>query len=321
MTQALVALRNAVKPFLSQLEAGDVVLVAVSGGADSLSLAYAVLKEATPLVITPVAITIDHQLQKNSAAQAEKVSKQLKDMGYENVLTEKVVVTTESGLEAGARSARYQALNSSAEKEGAVKIFLGHTRDDQAETVLLGLARGSGARSLSGMAAENGKYLRPFLHVTRQETEEACKELGLEVWNDPHNFNADFTRVKVRHEILPLMESKLGPGISAALARTAGLLRDDADALDGLAEAEISHLNLTDIDCDYLAAQPRALRTRILRAAIYVCGAPEGTITADHVTATEALVTSWHGQGPLSLPGGVKVERISGRLSLLAQPT
>lgn len=321
MTQALVALRNAVKPFLSQLEAGDVVLVAVSGGADSLSLAYAVLKEATPLVITPVAITIDHQLQKNSAAQAEKVSMQLKDMGYENVLTEKVVVTTESGLEAGARSARYQALNSSAEKEGAVKIFLGHTRDDQAETVLLGLARGSGARSLSGMAAENGKYLRPFLHVTRQETEEACKELGLEVWNDPHNFNADFTRVKVRHEILPLMESKLGPGISAALARTAGLLRDDADALDGLAEAEISHLNLTDIDCDYLAAQPRALRTRILRAAIYACGAPEGTITADHVAATEALVTSWHGQGPLSLPGGVKVERISGRLSLLAQPT
>ncbi len=321
MTQALVALRNAVKPFLSQLEAGDVVLVAVSGGADSLSLAYAVLKEATPLVITPVAITIDHQLQKNSAAQAEKVSKQLKDMGYENVLTEKVVVTTESGLEAGARSARYQALNASAEKEGAVKIFLGHTRDDQAETVLLGLARGSGARSLSGMAAENGKYLRPFLHVTRQETEEACKELGLEVWNDPHNFNADFTRVKVRHEILPLMESKLGPGISAALARTAGLLRDDADALDGLAEAEISHLNLTDIDCDYLAAQPRALRTRILRAAIYACGAPEGTITADHVAATEALVTSWHGQGPLSLPGGVKVERISGRLSLLAQPT
>ena len=321
MTQALVALRNAVKPSLAQLEAGDVVLVAVSGGADSLALAYAVLMEATPLAITPVAITINHQLQENSAAQAEKVSKQLKEMGYENVLIEKVVVTTESGLEAGARSARYQALDSSAEKENAVKIFLGHTRDDQAETVLLGLARGSGARSLSGMAAENGKYLRPFLQVTRQETEEACKELGLEIWNDPHNFNADFTRVKVRREILPLMESKLGPGISAALARTAGLLRDDADALEGLAAAEISHLNLTDIDCEYLAALPRALRTRVIRAAIYACGAPEGSITADHVAAAEALVTSWRGQGPLSLPGGVKVERISGRLSLLAQPT
>lgn len=268
-----------------------------------------------------MAITIDHQLQENSAVQAEKVSRQLKEMGYVNVLIEKVVVSTESGLEAGARTARYQALNSSAEKEGAVKIFLGHTRDDQAETVLLGLARGSGARSLSGMATENGKYLRPFLQVTRQETEEACQELGLEIWNDPHNFNADFTRVKVRHEILPLMESKLGPGISAALARTAGLLRDDADALDGLAAAEISHLNLTDIDCEYLTALPRALRTRVLRTAIYACGAPEGSITSDHVAAAEALVTSWRGQGPLSLPGGVKVERISGRLSLLAQPT
>ena len=321
MTQALVALRNAVKPSLAQLEAGDVVLVAVSGGADSLALAYAVLMEATPLAVTPVAITIDHQLQENSAVQAEKVSKQLKEMGYENVFIEKVVVTTESGLEAGARSARYQALDASADKEGAVKIFLGHTRDDQAETVLLGLARGSGARSLSGMAAENGKYLRPFLQVTRQETEDACKELGLEIWNDPHNFNADFTRVKVRREILPLMESKLGPGISAALARTAGLLRDDADALDGLAAAEISHLNLTDIDCEYLAALPRALRTRVIRAAIYACGAPEGSITADHVAIAEALVTSWRGQGALSLPGGVKVERISGRLSLLAQPT
>ena len=321
MTQALVALRNAVKPFLAQCEAGDCVLVAVSGGADSLALAYAVLKEAEPLAITPVAITIDHQLQENSAVQAEKVSKQLKEMGYRDVLIEKVVVTTESGLEAGARTARYQALTASAEKESAVKIFLGHTRDDQAETVLLGLARGSGARSLSGMATENGKYVRPFLHVTRQETEQACKELSLEIWNDPHNFNADFTRVKVRQEILPLMEAKLGPGISAALARTAGLLRDDADALDDLAAQEISRLNLTDIDCEYLQELPRALRTRVIRAAIYACGAPAGSITADHVAATEALVTSWRGQGALNLPGGVKVERISGRLSLLAQPT
>jgi len=220
MTQALVALRNAVKPFLADCEAGDRVLVAVSGGADSLALAFAVLKEAQPLAITPVAITIDHQLQENSAVQAEKVSKQLKEMGYGNVLIEKVVVTTESGLEAGARTARYQALAASAEKESAVKIFLGHTRDDQAETVLLGLARGSGARSLSGMATENGKYVRPFLHVTRQETEQACKELALEIWNDPHNFNADFTRVKVRQEILPLMEAKLGLQLKRFLALT-----------------------------------------------------------------------------------------------------
>ena len=321
MTQALVAVRNAVKPFLEALEAGDVVTVAVSGGADSLALAYAVLKEATPLAITATAITIDHQLQDRSAAQAAKVSKQLTEMGYREVFVEKVVVATDSGLEAGARDARYQALNACAEKTGAVKIFLGHTRDDQAETVLLGLARGSGARSLSGMAEENGRYVRPFLRLTREDTESACRELSLEIWNDPHNFNSNFSRVKVRQEILPLMEEKLGPGIAAALTRTAALLRDDADALDAIAGEEIALSNLSDLDCERLATLPRAIRTRVLRAAIYACGAPAGSITADHVAATEALVTSWCGQGALSLPGGVKVERISGRLSLLAQPS
>ena len=320
MTQAVVALRNAVKPLLEKLEAGDNVLVAVSGGADSLALAHVVLLESKALAIRPLAVTIDHQLQNSSAAQAEKVARQLTEMGYEKVFIEKVVVTTEAGLEAGARSARYKALSECAEKTNAVKIFLGHTRDDQAETVLLGLSRGSGARSLSGMAQVNGKYVRPFLSITRQETEQACKDLGLEFWNDPHNFDTEFTRVKIRREILPLMESKLGPGISAALARSASLLRDDADALDDLAATEISHLNLADIDCDYLAALPRAIRTRILRSAVYACGAPEGSISADHVAAIEALVTSWRGQGALALPGGVKVERISGRLSLLTQP-
>jgi tRNA(Ile)-lysidine synthase len=321
MTQALVAVRNAVKPFLAELEAGDSVLVAISGGADSLALAFAILKESIPLAITPIAITIDHQLQAGSAQQAEKVKKQLLEMGYNNVFIEKVVVSTESGLEAGARAARYQALDSCAEKTGALKIFLGHTRDDQAETVLLGLARGSGARSLSAMAEENGKYVRPFLRLTRHDTEAACTELGLDIWNDPHNFNSDFSRVKVRQEILPLMEEKIGPGIASALARTAALLRDDADALDAIADQEISRSNLTDLDCEHLASMPRAIRTRVIRAAIYANGAPTGSITADHVAAAEALVTSWHGQGPLSLPGGVKVERISGRLSLLAQPS
>ena len=320
MTQAVVALRNAVKPLLEKLEAGDNVLVAVSGGADSLALANVVLLESKALAIRPLAVTIDHQLQNSSAAQAEKVARQLTEMGYEKVFIEKVIVTTEAGLEAGARSARYKALAQCAEKTNAVKIFLGHTRDDQAETVLLGLSRGSGARSLSGMAQVNGKYVRPFLSITRQETEQACKDLGLEFWNDPHNFDTEFTRVKIRREILPLMESKLGPGISAALARSASLLRDDADALDDLAATEISHLNLADIDCEYLAALPRAIRTRILRSAVYACGAPEGSISADHVAAIEALVTSWRGQGALALPGGVKVERISGRLSLLTQP-
>jgi tRNA(Ile)-lysidine synthase len=170
------------------------------------------------------------------------------------------------------------------------------------------------------MAIENGIYLRPLLHITRAETVAACKELGFEPWNDPHNGNTEFSRIRVRTEVLPVMEDKLGPGIAAALARSAGILRDDADALDEIAQSEISASDLANLDCEHLATLARAIRSRVLRAALYAAGAPSGSITADHLAAVEALVTSWHGQGAVSLPGGVKVERISGRLSLLAQP-
>ena len=251
MVDATVAVRNCVKPFLAELEAGDTFLVAVSGGADSLALAAALLIESKSLALNPIAITIDHQLQENSHLQAERVSGQLKEFGYDEVLIQKVVVTLESGLESGARDARYAALSKSAEEKKAVKVFLGHTRDDQAETVLLGLARGSGARSLSAMAPINGIYVRPLLGVTRQETEAACKEFGLDFWNDPHNLNTEFTRVKVRREVIPYLEEHLDPGISRALVRTASLLRDDADALDQWAAREA-----TDLDCQRLSQLP-----------------------------------------------------------------
>ena len=319
MAQASVAIRNAVREQLERCEAGDCILVAVSGGADSLALAYATLVESTPLAIKAIAVTIDHQLQEKSSDQAAKVEKQLRAMGYQDVVVAKVKVSLESGLEAGARSARYEALQKIAVEKNAVKVLLGHTRDDQAESVLLGLARGSGTRSLSGMASENGIYLRPLLALTRAQTEAACTEFGIEYWNDPHNENHDFSRVRVRLEVLPVMEEQIGPGIAAALARSAALLRDDADALDAIASAEISRHNLTDLECSELELLPRAIRTRILRTAIYAAGAPSGSISADHIGAVEALVTSWHGQGLVSLPGGVKVERISGRLSLSNQ--
>lgn len=311
MVEATVALRNAVKPFLLQLEAGDSFLVAVSGGADSLALATALLIEAKPLALNPIAITIDHQLQDKSHLQAERVSHQLKELGYVQVAIKKVMVTLESGLEAGARDARYAALMESAQEKQAKKIFLGHNRDDQAETVLLGLARGSGARSLAGMAIENGIYLRPFLSITREEIEQACREWKLDFWSDPHNSNSDFTRVKVRREVIPYLEANLDPGISRALVRSAALLRDDADALDDWADREA-----TDLDCDRLAALPRAIRTRIIRKAALAAGATSGQLTFEQIGAIDALISAWKGQGAVSLAGGVKVERISGRLSL-----
>jgi tRNA(Ile)-lysidine synthase len=309
-----------VRPFLENLTAGDCALVAVSGGADSLALAYALIKEAPELAISLIAVTVDHQLQSGSADQAVKVQNELKAMGYQEVIIEKVKVKEQSGLEADARTARYAALDAIAHAYGATQIFLGHTRDDQAETVLLGLARGSGTRSLSGMAVVNGKYARPFLQLTREQTVLACKEAKLNPWSDPHNENENFSRVRVRNKVLPVMESEIGPGIAAALSRSAAILRDDADALDEMAQAVISRVDLKDLDCAALAELPRAIRSRVLRAAIYAAGAPGGSLSADHLASVEAMVTSWRGQGEASLPGGVKVARISGRLSLLARP-
>ena len=311
MVDASVAIRNAVKPFLAQLEAGDNFLVAVSGGADSLALAAALLLEAKPLALNPIAVTVDHQLQENSDIQALKVSEQLKEIGYGQVLIKKVVVVATDGIEAGARKVRYEAIARSVEESKATKVFLGHTHGDQAETVLLGLARGSGARSLSGMAIESGIYCRPLLSLTREVTEQACKEFGLEPWSDPHNFDNDFTRVRIRREIIPYLEEKLDPGISRALVRSASLLRDDADALDQWADREGS-----DLDCQRLAALPRAVRTRIIRRAALAAGATPGELTFEQIATIDALISAWKGQGAVSLAGGVKVERISGRLSL-----
>ncbi|CAB4883751.1 unannotated protein [freshwater metagenome] len=311
MVDASVAIRNAVKPFLQNLEAGDAFLVAVSGGADSLALAAALFIESKDLALKPVAITIDHQLQKDSQKQAENVAAQLRGIGYAKVLVKKVVVNSDSGIESGARDARYKAIDQSCEEENAVKVFLGHTRDDQAETVLLGLARGSGARSLSGMAIDNGKYIRPLLAITREETEAACKEFNLDFWSDPHNFNTEFTRVRVRREVIPYLEENLDPGISKALVRTAALLRDDADALDQWAARESG-----DLDCQRLAGLPKAIRTRIIRSAAIEAGAIPGQLSFEQIGAIDALICAWKGQGAVSLAGGVKVERISGRLSL-----
>jgi tRNA(Ile)-lysidine synthase len=182
--------------------------------------------------LRPIAITIDHQLQKDSHLQAEKVKKQLGEMGYVHIFIEKVLVVSQSGLEADARNVRYEALNKKAQEEKASKVFLGHTSNDQAETVLLGLARGSGTRSLSGMAEVNGIYTRPLLAISREITERACKESNLDFWNDPHNEDKNFSRVKIRHEVIPYLQENLDPGISGALIRTASLLREDGEALD-----------------------------------------------------------------------------------------
>jgi len=308
---------NALRPFLADIPIGDTVLVGVSGGADSLALAIALYREARDRELKVIPVVLNHNLQAGSREIAEVAVEQLHVIGYHEVVLRDLQVEVRDGLESSARRARYEEFERVMAERSATALFLGHTHNDQAESVLLGLVRGSGGKSLAGMAPVNGRYIRPLLSLTRTITEEICAENKIEFWVDPHNSQLDFARVRIRTQLLPLFEELLGPGIADALVRTATLLRQDTEALDELASA--AGMENPDLNCAQLAKLPLALRSRLLRSAIYAAGAPSGSLSSDHLAPVEALVTDWHGQGQVSLPGGVKVERISGRLSLSQQ--
>ncbi|MFF2523968.1 tRNA lysidine(34) synthetase TilS [Streptomyces liangshanensis] len=305
----------------STLVADDrpLVLVACSGGADSMALASALAFEAPKLSVRAGAVTVDHGLQDGSDLRAAEVVARLGGMRLDPVESVAVTVGREGGPEAAARDARYAALDAAAERHGAAAVLLGHTRDDQAETVLLGLARGSGTRSLSGMAAVSGaagRYRRPFLQVDRQTARKACLVQSIPVWDDPHNTDPAYTRSRLRHEGLPALEKALGKGVVEALARTARLSRDDADALDAwAADAERSVRDAAGLlECAKLYALPPAVRRRVLRTAVIGAGAPAGSLFARHIEEVDRLITGWRGQGAINLPGRVEARRQGGRL-------
>jgi len=334
---AVAAVRHAVRavlaPFADAAGEPALVLVACSGGADSVALAAAAAFVAPRLGLRVGGVTVDHGLQRGSAQRAATVAAAMTQLGLAPVEVLTVDVGGPGGPEAAARTARYAALDGVAHRLNARAVLLGHTLDDQAETVLLGLARGSGTRSLAGMAASTagpgngepgtaqpgvvgGLYRRPLLSIERAVTRAACADLELAVWDDPHNVDPAFARARVRADLLPILEEVLGPGIAAALARTASLARDDADALD--LWAATSYRTLVDDDgslgVDELAALPAAVRRRVLRLAAVSAGCPTGALSSAQLAAIDALITQWHGQGPVSLPGGRRAARRCGRL-------
>ncbi len=308
---AVARTRACVRRCLADLEPGDLVLAACSGGADSLALAAALAHEAPRLGLRGGGVTVDHGLQEGSAAQAARVAAGLGALGLDPVRQVRVTVDGlpgAGGPEAAARRARYAALEQVADQAGAAAVLLGHSRDDQAETVLLGLARGSGARALAGMPARRGRFRRPVLGLSRATLREACLAQRLDPWDDPHNGDPSYARVRVRREALPALEEALGPGIAEALARSAAQLRADCEALDDIARGEAWRIQppvppgpspaapapqaqpapgpaaqagdeaaatiLSVADIDGLAALAPAIRTRVLRQAALLAGLP-----------------------------------------------
>ncbi|WEK13401.1 MAG: tRNA lysidine(34) synthetase TilS [Candidatus Microbacterium phytovorans] len=304
---AVADVRRAVRAALADLD-GPVV-VGLSGGADSLALAAAVAFEAPKAGVAASAVVIDHGLQEGSDVVAARAARVAEELGLP-ARTVRVEVGREGGLEAAARDARRAALRAAARDAGASAILLAHTLDDQAETVLIGLARGSGSTSLGGMSPDREddgiRWVRPLLGVRRTTTRAACVAQDLPPWDDPHNLDRRFLRVRVRQDVLPLLETSIGPGVAEALARTADQLREDADAfaemIDETIEDIVEHAEAgIAVSVPALAANPPALRHRIIR---HVVASEFGvSLTRAQTLEVARLVTHWRGQGPVDLPG------------------
>jgi tRNA(Ile)-lysidine synthase len=311
VNSSMAVVRHAVRTDLAALAGGDTILIACSGGGDSVALAWAIAKEAPLKAISLAAVTIDHGLQPGSALRAAETANWLREAGYSQVANVRVEVGSAGGLEAAAREARYAALEIEAARTNSVVIYLGHSIDDQAESVLLGLGRGSGPRSIAGMERVAGLYHRPLLGLRRSVLRAACIEVNAPIWDDPHNEDERFTRVGLRN-LMPTLDHILGGGVVEALARTAELLREDLTALDSLA---MPYADRTEAAAAELARLPPALRKRALRAMAFKTGVPPGSLTFDHLTRMDALVSDWKGQGGVALPGDLTFSRKSGRLS------
>ena len=310
-------LRRAVADFASGPLAGvGSWCVALSGGPDSLALTA-----AAAAVLPTTALIVDHGLQSGSGAVAQTAKRQAMDLGCVAAQVVRVEVGLAGGPEAAARTARYTALD--AARAGA-PVLLAHTLDDQAETVLLGLGRGSGARSIAGMRPCDPPWYRPLLGVRRSTTVAACAELGLTAWDDPHNHDRRFTRVRLRSEVLPLLEEVLGGGVAEALARTASALREDNDALDWLAGQDLAAARSgAGLAVAAVKELPDALRRRVIRAWLLSGGA--AGLTDHQIRAVDALVTGWRGQGGVAVSWHVAntrlfAERRGDTLTLRSEP-
>ena len=317
-----IELQNAVQNLLKDLDPGDLVLVGCSGGADSLALVWTTSVVGKRLELKTGAVIVDHQLISESNDVAQNAKKQCEELGIEKVIIKKVEVNqTNEGLEAAARIARYEAFENVLHETNAKVILLAHTQDDQAETVLMRLTRGSGAKSLSGISAISGKYLRPFLHLRKKIVHDSLDVIGMKAWQDPANFDNQYLRVKVRQELMPKLIEVLGEGAISSLDKTSQLLRLDNQALDDLAQKFVDaqdDVKKNGLKVKELENLPEAIRTRVLKICAVASGVHPGPFSFEHIEAIDALVKNWHGQGNVDLPGFIQATRVDGSLRFIS---
>lgn len=317
---AVADLHAAVAAFVKEyLATTDRWCVALSGGSDSLALT------AVAAAIRPTtALIVDHGLQAGSATVAATAHMQAVGLGCVDAQVLCVQVSGLGGPEGAARSARYRALEAARRDR---PVMLAHTLDDQAETVLLGLGRGSGARSIAGMRPYDPPWCRPLLSVRRSVTRDACAELGLTAWEDPHNTDRRFTRSRLRHEVLPLLEEVLGGGVAGALARTATALREDTELIDSLI-AQAMTTSATGsagegLDTRVLTVLPDPVRRGVIRSWLLAGGAIG--LTDKQIRSVDTLVMAWRGQGGVAVGSALRNQRLvacrsSGVLTLRREP-
>ena len=312
--------RRAAREWVGGLEASPgraLYLVGLSGGGDSVALAWALSHEAGPLGVEIGAVIVDHGVQPDSVEVARCAASEAEDLGLQPVIVKSVTIEGTSNLEDKARLARYRAFTEALRETGAQGVVLAHTLDDQAETVLMGLARGSGPSGLKGMATQDGTVHRPFLGLERATVRQALTDAGRSWWEDPHNADERFTRVRVRNTVLPLLEKELGPGVSGALARTAELFREDSEALDDDASRWFGKNAVADdegswsLEVKKLEQVSSAVQTRVLRMLVLRVGG--GAPTYAHTAQMRRLLQAWKGQSAIDVPGA-SVERKDGRI-------
>ena len=332
------AVRRALGECFARFPVGSRVVLAVSGGADSMALALAAQYAARERAIELYSITVDHGIRPDSREEAEAVAQYLASLGI-RAQVESIDWPSEDGdrgsnlgPEAQARQLRYGAIADFAKRvaagssAAAAPVLLGHNCDDQAQTVVLGLGRGSGARSISGMRAEGSlpehsdvPMARPLLEFRHADLVTVCEELGVRWFEDPTNSEQSewrdsqgdlLRRNAIRYRVMPALESALGPGVVEALSRTATMLQRDDAALSWWAERTLREVSVadgeserTEVDAVALRDYPQALRTRVLRLAFLRAGGRGGELGYQHVMALDKLTTRRENNVRIDLPG------------------